>query len=41
MKLIIENGGSKLDWTLLESNNINTSECIEKIFSHISFDFTY
>ena len=28
MKLIIENGGSKLDWTLLESDNINTSESI-------------
>jgi len=28
MKIIIENGGSKLDWTLLESNIINTTQSI-------------
>ena len=28
MKLIIENGGSKLDWALLESDIINTSKSI-------------
>ena len=34
MKIIIENGGSKLDWTLLNSNIINTTESINVFNNH-------
>ena len=34
MKIIIENGGSKLDWTLLESDIVHTTESINVFNNH-------